>query len=179
MHEGKCLSQLDKGKFALLEMLYNDDKWRHGECFWSTLSDCTSSYIVVIMFSFLFPDSNRPYYGQHKSFTFFFFFFKHLWYCLAHSVENSSWALLLIPSWISVLQLTGLKKHAQGMVTILPTWREKKKKDSMFPVTKYTNTTLNTTAMCSLLSLPYCYLWHKESTGHCCAVYQCEQILCK
>lgn len=26
MHEGKCLSQLDKGKFTLLEMLYNDDK---------------------------------------------------------------------------------------------------------------------------------------------------------
>lgn len=176
MHEGKCLSQLDKGKFALLETLYNDDKWRHGECFWSTLSDCTSSYIEVIMFSFLFPDSNRLYYGQHKSFTFFFLnIFDIVWHTVLKIVVGHCFWYHLgfqycnLQVWISMHRV---------WLLFCPLG-EKKKKDSMFPITKYTNTTLNTTAMCSLLSLPYCYLWHKESTGHCCAAYQREWILCK
>lgn len=125
MHEGKYLSQLDKGKFTLLETLYNDDKWRHREHFWSTLSDCTSSYIEVIMFSFLFPDSNRLYSGQHTSFTFLLNVFDIVWHT---ALKKSSWALLLIPSWISLLHITGLNKHTHGMVTILSAWGKKEKK---------------------------------------------------
>lgn len=90
MHEGKCLSQLDKGKFTLLEMQSNDDKWRYRECFWSSLSDCTSSYIEVTMFFFLFPDSNRFYYSQYTKYSSFilYFFFKWLGCCLVHSIEK-------------------------------------------------------------------------------------------
>lgn len=72
MHEGKCLSQIDKGKFTLLETLHNDDKWKRRKHFWSTLSDFTSSYIELIMFSVLFLDRSRLDYGQHVSSILFF-----------------------------------------------------------------------------------------------------------
>lgn len=172
MHEGKCLSQLDKHKFTLLETFYNADKWRHREHFWSTPGDCISSYLEVILGFFLFHCNNRLYYGQHTSST---FFFRCLWYHLALSVEK------VVGSAPCILDFSTATYRFELACTGYGYYFACLKKTPQIPcfLTKDTNTTLNTTAMCSLLSLPHCYLWHRQSTGGCSAVYHRERILCK